>query len=106
MFGIGDDILIAGFSDLGRDHDIILDMILRLCKEANLRLNSDKCLFRCPSIPFFWEIIPWSSVSPDPRNVQALMDMPPAKCRKELQLFLCLHLPEQVVTNECWCMSH
>ena len=55
--GIIDKILIAVFSDLGRDHNAILDVVLRICREANLKLNKDKCHFRCTSIPFFEDII-------------------------------------------------
>ena len=39
VFGIADDILIAGFSDLGRDRDVMLDRVLRICRMANLKIN-------------------------------------------------------------------
>ena len=44
VFGTGDDVLIAGFSDMGRDHDASFN---------NLKFNKDKYLFRCASMPFF-----------------------------------------------------
>ena len=50
-FGITDDILITGFDELGRDHNMTLDNVLRISRQANLKLNKDKCLFRCTSIP-------------------------------------------------------
>ena len=53
-FGITDYILIAQFDELGTDHDAILDKVLRIYRQANLKLNRDKYLFRCTSIPF-WE---------------------------------------------------
>ena len=46
-------ILIAGFDDLDRNNDVILDKVLRICREVNLRLSKDKCNFRYTGIPFF-----------------------------------------------------
>ena len=51
VFGIADEILIAGFSDLGRDHDATLAKVLRICRKANLKLNKDKYFCRCTSMP-------------------------------------------------------
>ena len=45
VFGIADDILIAGFHDLGRDHDATIDKVLRICRKVNLKPNKDKYLF-------------------------------------------------------------
>ena len=57
MPSVADDILIAGFSKMGRHHDAILDKGLRICRHVNLKLNKDKCLFWCTNIPFFRELI-------------------------------------------------
>ena len=57
VFGIADDILIAGFDDMGRDHDATLISVLRICRQVNLKLNKDKCLFQCTCIPFFGKVI-------------------------------------------------
>ena len=84
-FSIADDILIAHFDKHGRDHDATLDKVLRICRKVNLKLHKDKCLFICTSIPFLSEVIFWQGVSPDPRKIQALMDMPPLTSKKELQ---------------------
>ena len=81
VFGITDDILIAGFNELGRDHGATLNKVLRICKQANLKLNKDKWPFRSTSIPSFG--INWDS-----RKVQALLNMPPPKCKIELQSYL------------------
>ena len=82
VFGIADDILITGFDDIYRDHIVTLEKVLRICRQTSLKLNKDKCLFWCTSIPFFGEVILWSGVSSDPRKVQVLMTMPPPKCKK------------------------
>ena len=47
VFGIADDILIAGFNG----------KVLRICRQANLKLNKDMHLFRGTSIPFFSKVI-------------------------------------------------
>ena len=57
VFGIADDILIAGFDKQSKDHDKKLEKVLQVCRQANLKLNKDECLFRFNSIPFFVEII-------------------------------------------------
>ena len=57
VFGIADYILIVGFKDQGKDHAETLDKVLQICRQANLKLNRDKCLFRCTSIAYFGEVI-------------------------------------------------
>ena len=53
LFGIADDILVAGYVADGRDHDETVQRILQRCRQVNLKLNKDKCHFRCKSVPFF-----------------------------------------------------
>ena len=67
MFGITDDILIAGFDDVGRDHDATPDKVLRIHRKATLKLNKDNCLFRCTSFSFFCEVVLQSTMSPYPK---------------------------------------
>ena len=52
VFGIANDILIADFDEHGRDHDEMLYTVLWIFRQSSLKLNKDKCLFRCKSIPF------------------------------------------------------
>ena len=56
MFGISDDILIAEFDDMGRDHNAPLNKVFRKCRQAYLKHNEEKCLFQCTSIPFFGKV--------------------------------------------------
>ena len=88
VFNIVDDILIAGFYELGRDHNAIQHGVLRICRQENLKLIKGNCLFRCPNIPIFGEVISQQDVSPDARKVQALMDMPLPKSKRDFQSFL------------------
>ena len=88
VFSIADDILIVHFNEQGKDHDSTLYKVHMLHRQADVKLNEDKCLFRCTNIPFFGEIISHQGVSPNARKVQALTDMTSLKSRKELQSFL------------------
>ena len=45
VFGIAYDILITGFNEWGKNHDEMLEKILSICRQANLKLNKDRCLF-------------------------------------------------------------
>ena len=88
VFGIADDILVIEYDDNGADHDAVVHKVLQRCKEVNLKLNKEKCHFRCTPIPFFREVILRREVQPDPQKIKALMDMPAPNNKKELQAFL------------------
>ena len=87
VYHIADDILIAEFDELRRDHDATLYKVLRIYREVNLKLKRINASLGAPVSPF-GEIILWYGVSLDPRKVQVLTDMPPPKSKKELQSFL------------------
>ena len=57
-------------------------------QDENLKLNKEKCHFRCTSIPFFGEVVSRQGIQPDPQKVRALTEMPAPKNKKELQAFL------------------
>ena len=57
-------------------------------QKVNLKLNKDKCHFRCTSVQFFGEIISRHGVMPDPQKLKALMEMTPPKTKNKLQAFL------------------
>ena len=77
VFSNADDILVVGYEDDGRDHDEMVQKVLKTCRKVNLKLNKDMCHFRCTSAPFFGEVISRNRVQPDPQKIKALMDMPP-----------------------------
>ena len=52
-FGIAHDILIAGYDTDGKDHNDMVQRVLQRCREVNLKLNKEKCHFKCMSVPFF-----------------------------------------------------
>ena len=88
VFNITDYILVIGYDEDGTDHDKVLYNVLRHCKEVNLKLNKDKCHFRCMSIPFFGKVLLRKGIQPDPQKVKALTNMPAPKNKRELQAFL------------------
>ena len=88
VFGIADDILVKGYDENGTDHDEAIHKVLRQCKEVNLKLNKDKCYFRCTSILFFGKVVSREGVQPDPQKIKVLTDMLVPKNKKELQAFL------------------
>ena len=57
VFGIVDDILVIGCDNDGTYNDAMVCKVLQRCEEVNLKLNKEKCHFRCTSIPFFGEVI-------------------------------------------------
>ena len=88
VFGIVDDILVVGYEDDGRDHNETAQKVPQRCRKVNLKLNKDRCHFRCTSVLFFEEVILQNGVKPDPQKIKVLMEMPPLNNKKELQAFL------------------
>ena len=88
IFGIADDILVIGYDKVGADHNKAVYNVLSQCWDVNLKLNKDKCHFRCTSIPFFGEVVTGQGVQPDPQKFRALTEMPAPKNKGELQSFL------------------
>ena len=56
VFGIVDDILVAGYEADGKDHDERVQRVLQRSRQVNLKLNKDKCHFRCITIPIFGKL--------------------------------------------------
>ena len=57
VLGIADDILVIGYDKDGTDDDEAVYNVLRQCQDVNLKLNKEKCHFRCTSIPFFGKVV-------------------------------------------------
>ena len=88
VFGIADDILVIGYDKEWPDHDEAVYSVLKWCQDVNLKLNKDKCHFRCTSIPFFGKVVLRNAIQPDPLKVRALTEMLAPKNKWELQSFL------------------
>ena len=61
-----DDILVVGYDGDVKDHDETGWQVLQICRNINLKLNKDKCHFRCTSVPFLGEVIFGLGVQPNP----------------------------------------
>ena len=66
IFSDTDDILAICYDNKCTDHNVTVHKVLQRYKEVNLKLNKDKCNFKCTSIPFFGEVISRRGVQPDP----------------------------------------
>ena len=88
VLGIADDILVIGYDKDRTDHDEAVYNVLRQCQDVNLKLNKDKCHFRCMSIPFFGEVVSREGIQPDLQKIRALTEIQVPKNKRELQAFL------------------
>ena len=48
VYGIEDDIPVVGYNSDGKDHDEMLQQVLQIYRNLNVKLNKDKCHFRSP----------------------------------------------------------
>ena len=88
VFGIGDDILVEGYDSDGKDHEETLWWVLQIYRHVNLKLNRDKCHFRCTPVLFFGEVISRLGVQPNPQKLKVLTNVLPPKTKKEPHAFL------------------
>ena len=86
VFGIADNILVAGYDTDGKGHDDTVQRVLHRCRETNLKLNKERCHFSCTSVPFR-EVNTRNGVQLDPQKIRALMEIPPPHNKKSSRLF-------------------
>ena len=88
---IANDVLIVG-SDLGLlddcDHDRCLIQVLNHCQEVGLELNTAKCIFKAKQVVFYGYLVHTKGLSPDPRKVEAISNMPVPLNKTELQSYI------------------
>ena len=87
---IANDILIVG-SDLGlsddRDHDRCLIQVLNGCR-VGLKLNAAKCIFKAKKVVLYGHLVHTKGLSPDPRKVETISNMPVLSNKTELQSYI------------------
>ena len=85
---IADDVLTVG-SDLGpsdeHDHDRCLLQVLNRCRIVGLKLNAAKYIFKAKQVVFYGHLVHTNGLSPDPRKVLAISNMPVPSNKTELQ---------------------
>ena len=81
-----DDILVYGKTR--KEHDERLFMVLKACREANLKLNRNKCEFGKTSVLYMGDIVSVKGLQPDPQKVSAINDMATPTCKQDVLRFL------------------
>ena len=81
-----DDLLIWGESD--EQHDKRLIQVLERARKRNLKLNKSKCQIKKDAITYIGHILSKDGLKPDPKKIEAIVDMPCPQSREDLQRFL------------------
>ena len=81
-----DDLLIWGETE--EQHDSRLEKVLQRAQQRNLKLNKDKSQIKCKEIHYVGHIIGKDGLKPDPKKVEAIVNMDAPKDKEEVQRFL------------------
>ena len=86
---VADDIIVYGVGDTQADaeknHDQRLRGLLHRCREKHIRLNSKKCVLKTTSISFLGHIVSDQGLRPDPKKIQAILELPNPTNKTEIQ---------------------
>ena len=86
---VADDIIVYGVGDTRADaeknHDQRLRALLHRCREKHIRLNSKKCVLKTTSITFLGHIVSDQGLRPDPKKIQAILELPNPTNKTEIQ---------------------
>lgn len=85
-FPCADDVKVQGSSE--ERHDIHLLETVEAAMKAGIKFNPDKCTIKQSSIEYFGRIVTPHGVKPDPKKVEAIVDLAAPKDKQELQSFL------------------
>ena len=83
---IMDDILVWGATE--EEHDERVVRVLNRAREINLKLKKEKTKIKCTTVDYMGHKITSEGLKPDPEKVQAILQMPTSKDKKDLQRFL------------------
>ena len=81
-----DDLLV--YSATFDDHLVRLQAVVDKLKEANLKLNPDKCAFIQASIPFLGHLLTKDGLRTDPEKIRAVRDFPKPETVTDVRSFL------------------
>ena len=65
-----------------------MSQVLKRCKDVNLTLNRDKCIFGASEVSYIGHILSANGVQPDPLKVKAITNMPPPYDKKGVERLL------------------
>ena len=85
-FKIVDDMIISGKSK--QEHDQNLMVFLQHCREKNIRINHEKCVFFTTQVSYFGHIFTSEGVKPDPTKLATITQMEPPNNKAELATIL------------------
>ena len=90
MLGTGalvylDDIVI--YSKSLKEHDIKARRLSKQLREANSKLQPNKCDFLCPKVEYLGHIIGSEGVRPNPAKVAAIKELPRSKTVRNMRQF-------------------
>jgi len=86
LFVYMDDIVV--YASSLREHDIKMDKLMKRLREANLKLQPDKCEFLRHEVAYLGHIIGEDGVRPDPQKIAAVKNFSPPKSLKNVRQFL------------------
>ncbi len=78
------------YADTWGDHLQTIDEVFRRLSDANLTLNLAKCEFGCATVTYLGKEVGSGQVRPLNSKIQAILDFPVPKTRRELRRFLCM----------------
>ncbi len=84
--GIADDLVCAGSTET--EHDQSMIQLLDVCRDNNLKLNSNKIHFKKDEIHFYSNIIRPAGMKPDPEKVLPITSLPRPTDIPKLGIFL------------------
>lgn len=91
-FNMSDDIFVFGKGKTDEEayaeHDKSLDQVLKRLDENGLTANLAKCEFRKPKMEFYGMMFSKNGIEPDPKKVEALLEMEPPVDVGEVQSLL------------------
>ncbi len=81
-----DDILIS--AETKEQHDTTLRIVLQRLKKAGVTLNESKCAFGKREVSFLGHIVSGDGIRPDPKKIEAVINMPELTNVSEVRRFL------------------
>ena len=81
-----DDIVILG--TFLQEYLENIEKVFKRLREANLKIQLDKCEFLRTEVEYFGHIITTEGVKPNPRKIQAIKNFPIPKTKPEIKSFL------------------
>ncbi len=94
---IADDLIISAKDET--EHDAIVSKVFELAQQQNVRFNANKIQYKVNTVTYMGHM--FSGMRPDPRNVEAIVNMPrPSDKQGLLRLLGMIKYLAQYIANE------